>query len=167
MERKNLNGYRRCTSDWKAKKMQSLVLVCFKIERFIEGKIKGSMKRRVSIEWVYWNVFFKTSQSSCDKIYFWLLTTHAVEMIISRSQSYLTTENDTSDCHSGHEFTPWPGHITCGVWSWNNFYSHFHSTADSSRVVVSYWQKNTGKLLRRFKLAQETWIGKLTGWTWP
>ena len=27
-------------------------------------------------------------------------------------------------------------------WSWTHFYDHFRPTADSSRAVVSYWQKD-------------------------
>ena len=29
-----------------------------------------------------------------------------------------------------------------GDWSWNHFYSHSRPTADSSRAIVSYWQKD-------------------------
>ena len=33
-------------------------------------------------------------------------------------------------------------HSFVKIWSWNNFYGHSRPTADSSRTVVSYWQKN-------------------------
>ena len=33
------------------------------------------------------------------------------------------------------------------IWSWNNFYGHSRPTADSSRTVVSYWQKNVHLVL--------------------
>ena len=34
------------------------------------------------------------------------------------------------------------GHISfVEIWSWNNFYGHFLPIADTSRAVVSYWQK--------------------------
>ena len=34
-----------------------------------------------------------------------------------------------------------------GVWSSNHFYSHSHSNTDSSRAVVSYWQKDVHLVL--------------------
>ena len=33
-------------------------------------------------------------------------------------------------------------HSFVKIWSWNNSYGHSRPTADSSRTVVSYWQKN-------------------------
>ena len=34
-----------------------------------------------------------------------------------------------------------------GDWSWNHFYGHSFPSADSSRAVVNYWQKNVHLVL--------------------
>ena len=71
-----------------------------------------------------------------------------------------------SDWYSGRGFDPWSGHISfVEICSWNNFYSHPLPTADSCRVVVSYWWKYVhsalvnclGSLLRNS-------VDRLTDW---
>ena len=59
-----------------------------------------------------------------------------------------------------------------GDWSWNIFYGHCLSSADSRRTVVSFWQKNvdnTGKPLRRLSLPSKKrgYVNWLCCLTWP
>ena len=44
------------------------------------------------------------------------------------------------------EFDPHIQHILW-IWSWNNFYGHFPSSADSRRAAVSNWWKNVHLIL--------------------
>ena len=51
-----------------------------------------------------------------------------------------------------------------GDWSWNIFYGHSLPSADSRRVVISFWRKNvhnTGKPLRGISLPVNVWLDRL------
>ena len=71
---------------------------------------------------------------------------------------------------SGPEFDPHVRHIlSWRLWSWKHFYGHSPSSADSRRVVVSYWRKNVHQVLVNFLggLPRKVWLGNWPRPKWP
>ena len=51
------------------------------------------------------------------------------------------------------------------IWSWNYFYCHSLSSADSRRAVVSYWRKNVHQVL--VNCPGTVWLGNWPHPKWP